>query len=568
MNHHHFGYHASIDFIHRLVTETPFAKKFELEESNPEWEEFRDSLPKRDRFRLCTQRVIGNAIWKSKKRDLCKYCWMPNPCCACEAIKKVAVGGTNKNTENNNNNNFWINVPSAATQRNLIKPVFLFHHDEFLSPTNSGRIAAICLDAPIVVWGLPGFEEILKKINHLYVEEYPLFLERAITIQNRVSQDGEGKSADENEQQEQQQEQEEDKDSEAFFQNVILKNRDSSRAIPKVSLLYPEDNCEVMETYIRREVLTSETKNNNKNDVQSENNITSSEKVPPSIQNSNKDQDFIIILLDATWPQAHRLNRHLPRNDPINAPPRVGIVIDNEKFGNGLFQPLRKRTRESGCSTLEATAMALSQLILAFGTTTTTTTNAENEKNNNNSIHSILANSVSTTMLWDMALFVDLVVTLKHLPTRAQHEFQGGEIAAIVAQLSKALPAYMNARREDAQAHKPAPVPLEELKANGILAPPPARYCYVCANYVGVNRMEEHCRGVDHRDKFYLRLEEVRQREIERGNADISKAELLTLTWFPRQEAKNNTALEDLWKVQAQNSAREPMRQREEDDDE
>ena len=51
------------------------------------------------------------------------------------------------------------------------------------------------------------------------------------------------------------------------------------------------------------------------------------------------------VLSDGTWGEAHRLNRHVPRSVP-----RVALSIPADYVS--LFAPLRKRTRETGVSTL------------------------------------------------------------------------------------------------------------------------------------------------------------------------------------------------------------------------
>jgi hypothetical protein len=107
--------------------------------------------------------------------------------------------------------------------------------------------------------------------------------------------------------------------------------------------------------------------------------------------------------------------------------------------------------------------------------------------------------------------------------------------------LSKGWLAYVTQIREEANARRPAPVPIQQLKDSGVLASPIMRYCYICSKYVGVNRMEEHCRGSDHQDRFHARKEEIRKEQPE-----LSDSQLAARAWYPRADAKENLALK--WK--------------------
>lgn len=82
----------------------------------------------------------------------------------------------------------------------------------------------------------------------------------------------------------------------------------------------------------------------------------------PSFSSSLKvtEHRFHFILLDSTWGQALSLNRHIPPRLP-----RVTLLIDPNY--ESLFSALRKRTRLSGVSTLEAASFACEQSLNALG---------------------------------------------------------------------------------------------------------------------------------------------------------------------------------------------------------
>lgn len=84
-------------------------------------------------------------------------------------------------------------------------------------------------------------------------------------------------------------------------------------------------------------------------------NVAAVEELPCSSDMFPRNEHRIhFILLDSTWGQALSLNRHIPPRIP-----RVKLVIDPHY--RALFSALRKRTRLSGVSTLEAASFACEQ---------------------------------------------------------------------------------------------------------------------------------------------------------------------------------------------------------------
>ncbi|TPP50679.1 DTW domain family protein [Leishmania donovani] len=185
-----------------------------------------------------------------------------------------------------------------------------------------------------------------------------------------------------------------------------------------------------------------------------------------AVSGSHSKRKVHLILLDSTWNQALSLNRHITRSIP-----RVSLEIADDY--ESLFQALRKRTRETCVSTLEATSMAVAQCVRAMG-------------------YAAEAASTSQTLSDAMKRFVDARCLLKY--ANAQFSTSG-----------EALEAFCNrrddARRRDAARRQEvlaAQMQADE-SARRLRLPPVLNYCYVCDCVIGWHRMTEHVMGRSHR---------------------------------------------------------------------
>ncbi|ORC90290.1 uncharacterized protein TM35_000093400 [Trypanosoma theileri] len=174
-----------------------------------------------------------------------------------------------------------------------------------------------------------------------------------------------------------------------------------------------------------------------------------------------------LLLSDGTWGQATSLNRHIPRSIP-----RVALSVDGTY--TSLFKALRKRTRETGVSTLEATAMAVEQCLRGL-----------DDSNDEIATRTI---SVLTSVMKD---FVDLRCLLKY------QDVCFTDCVEDVAELVE---------RRDAGRRVASLGRLRELhkrvendkEVRHLLLPPVLNYCYACDTPVLWHRMVEHVLGKKH----------------------------------------------------------------------
>ncbi|KEG14617.1 hypothetical protein DQ04_00371030 [Trypanosoma grayi] len=186
------------------------------------------------------------------------------------------------------------------------------------------------------------------------------------------------------------------------------------------------------------------------------------------VQNLEKGTKVHLVLSDGTWGQATALNRHIPHHIP-----RVALFIDRSY--KSLFKALRKQTRETGVSTLEATNMAMEQCLRGLY--------GANEA----------AVSSSSTLTAAMKEFVDLRCLLKYQDACFANDL--GAVANIV-------------ERRDIYRREAALGRLENMmyrvqndpEVRKLLLPPVLNYCYACDVAVGWHRMVEHALGKGHQE--------------------------------------------------------------------
>ncbi|KAG8342652.1 hypothetical protein TRVL_06519 [Trypanosoma vivax] len=185
------------------------------------------------------------------------------------------------------------------------------------------------------------------------------------------------------------------------------------------------------------------------------------------VQSLGSGEKIHLLLMDATWSQANALNRHVPRHIPR-------VVLRVSEGYDSLFKALRKRTRQTGVSTLEATTMALQQCL------------------GGSLCQAGVSLEVSEAMTAAMKEFVDLkcIVSYRNACfTKDTHA-----ISSIVDRrrdtVRKAMLDRNRMLRERFQL---------EPETRSLLLPPVLNYCYACDKMVCWYRMVEHVMGRSHK---------------------------------------------------------------------
>ncbi|KAH9599205.1 DTW protein [Trypanosoma melophagium] len=174
-----------------------------------------------------------------------------------------------------------------------------------------------------------------------------------------------------------------------------------------------------------------------------------------------------LLLSDATWGQAAALNRHIPRGIP-----RVALSVDGTY--TSLFKALRKRTRETGVSTLEATAMAVEQCLRGL-----------DDRNDAIATRSM---DVLTSVMKD---FVNLRCLLKYQDVCFTNCVEN--VAELVERRDAGRRIASQGRLREL--HKRVE---NDMEVRNLLVPPVLNYCYACDTPVLWHRMVEHVLGKKH----------------------------------------------------------------------
>lgn len=223
-------------------------------------------------------------------------------------------------------------------------------------------------------------------------------------------------------------------------------------------LLYPEDGAQLISDVfaVASPITTDEAVDNDDDDSHR---VDALRPPPPRLH---------LILSDGTWGQAHRVNRHVPRSIP-----RVALKIEDTY--ESLFVTLRKQTRTTGVSTLEATALAVSQRMTSLG---------QQED----------AALVDQHLLSTMKKFVDVVCVDK----RQEPVFNVSEAPELKQRRREHHQQMMDTERAAGKRNDEPERHVDEALFLALRAPPVLSYCYVCEMYIGWSRMPGHVVGVRH----------------------------------------------------------------------
>lgn len=249
-------------------------------------------------------------------------------------------------------------------------------------------------------------------------------------------------------------------DDDAWLLDAVQHNSREDRDYTYV-LLYPEDGCQTVAQFSKTSDTIAEVPSQSPEHVGS---------IGSSPRPARTRLHFI--LSDGTWNQAHRVNRHVPRGIP-----RVCLTISEEY--QSLFTPLRKQTRSTGVSTLEATVMAVAQQLRSGNHTDS----AQLVEERLTTLMKRYVDVVSVQSRRDPVFCVDTDEDIERLKQQRQMhhlDMMGAE------------------RRSGRRVPTPERIKSEEYKR--LAAPPVLSYCYVCDMWVGWSRMPGHVMGVNHKE--------------------------------------------------------------------
>ncbi|KAG5497409.1 hypothetical protein JIQ42_03895 [Leishmania sp. Namibia] len=405
-------------------------------EDSVEWKAFLASAEPEDRHAVTVRRRLSVELWRAHGRGLCLWCWFPSNVCMCAELDAYRAA-----------------LPADVLDEH-VEVTMLLHSEELMRSTNSGHIAAYLLGAPLRIWGLTEDDVYLQHLSPVerrsaacpaegpqsvyHVSLYPS--SDSVTIHDYIRNTYLSRSQVDN------------------GCDGGLKRDEGHTPEGEVGS-DDGDRVDTADTMLRSRALATER------DFES----SAVKPVPPLTAAGSRSyarRKLHLILLDSTWGQALSLNRHITRSIP-----RVSLEIADDY--ESLFQALRKRTRESCVSTLEATSMAVEQCVRAMGYT------AE-------------AACTSKTLADAMKRFVDARCLLKYAD--AQFTSRG-----------EALVEFCN-RRDDARrmdAARRQEVLAAQMQwdegARRLRLSPVLNYCYCCDCVVGWHRMAEHVMGRNHR---------------------------------------------------------------------
>ncbi|KAG5473870.1 hypothetical protein LSCM1_04505 [Leishmania martiniquensis] len=407
-------------------------------EDSLEWKAFLASTKPEDRHAVTVRRRLSVQLWRAHQRDICLWCWFPRSVCMCAELDTYRTA-----------------LPADVLDEH-VEVTMLLHSEELMRSTNSGHIAAYLLGAPLRVWGLvedDAYLQHLSPVEHrpavcssegpqsvYHVSLYPS--SGSVSIHDYIcsaylcrSQLGNGCAKGR-------------KRGEAHTPGENVGSDGGDDAHAHATATVPRTRAATTERSFEGAA------------VKPASSLTAADSA------SHGRRKLHLILLDSTWSQALSLNRHITRSIP-----RVYLEIADDY--ESLFQALRKRTRETCVSTLEATSMAVEQCVRAMGYT------AE-------------AACASWTLSDAMKKFVDAQCILKYADA---HFTTSGE----------ALDEFRNrrddARRKDAarRQERLAAQMLGDEAARRLRLPPVLNYCYCCDCVIGWHRMAEHVMGRSHR---------------------------------------------------------------------
>lgn len=281
-----------------------------------------------------------------------------------------------------------------------------------------------------------------------------------------------------------------------------------------------------------------------------------SENPPMSFLSSpvTEEHRFHFILLDSTWGQALSLNRHVP-----SCIPRLTLGIDPDY--KALFSALRKRTRLTGVSTLEAATFACEHSLRALGypvkakrTSTLlrevmmfyvnakcilksvgTPFQLPLEGLNYDSFHTGIAeaSTMNTEAIDSVSPFDHSVENRGAFLSSSEKGNGAGNITLSPTEKWNTIDA-LSTYQQQHEAYQKA-INIERYEAvqscfhpehgelRHLLPPPVLNYCYLCERVIGWHRMPEHVQGRSHR-QLLSKLRSHNSYRKQKGNGSLGKS--------------------------------------------
>lgn len=406
----------------RLTDEYASANIFFHAEDTPEWKSYLYSLHESERHRASVRRRLSTQMFFALQKVRCLYCWLPEAMCVCADLQAERI------------------KVEDALVNDHVDATMLLHVEEMMRTTNTGHLAAFILGSGVRVWG---------------IEEDDSWLQEAAEQNSMTCRVGDAPD---------------DGNDSLVEYYVLLYPEDGSLHISELTPGCDNEGMPGTARPLPSQLPAAE------DDTGAADTSTKKRSRSPRAYVAERKLHFI--LSDGTWGQAHRLNRHVPRQIP-----RVALTIDATY--ESLFAPLRKQTRITGVSTLEATTMAMVQRLRALQPLDKTLTDFD-----------VIADLVQDCLITTMKQYVDCVSVQKRQPTVYNRDPEHFEALRIKRNEAWAVnnTVTLNKRVSTASPEDDAD------KMKSLLIPPVLNYCYVCNQWVGWKRMVGHCLGSKHAD--------------------------------------------------------------------
>lgn len=419
-------------------------------EESIEWKSFLRSIPPKDRHQTIVKRTLSLSFWMAHRKNICVYCWLPAAMCACSMLQEYSnrmsrIWDASAQKEGKKDGQYYSSITP------LVKSSMVLHAEEVLRGTNSGHIAAFILHAPLLVWGVPKDDQYIQQLS---------------PIEEVAPGDQQGPSR-------------------KYF-NVCLYPASSAHTFPA----FVSQIMDPGKAFEEEKGNLGVNKVKNKESLHPLGNEASPRtKALDSGTNWLRKQDHFrgihLFLLDSTWRQALSLSRHIPA-----CVPRVLLQMD-ENY-ESLFVALRKRTRNTGVSTLEATNMAIEQCFLALGLITTSAESSRCLREAMMSFVNLKCLLKSSDIPFQEHQMKELEDT--HRKSGCLGEPLMPSVSELKAKHSEARSVANSALYDDVQKR----VNICDGEFRELLLPPVLNYCYVCDRTIGWHRMPEHVQGKRH----------------------------------------------------------------------
>ena len=568
--------------LEALAQQSPYF----AEERSERWRTFFSSLDPADRLEAATRRRMWMYFSLARFKRTCAYCWLPLPCCmcarvisSCRAVQR-AMGDPNWSHCDGADEGTGpaevgpaegVGEVAVSQPRPQVKVTFILHAQEVLRMTNSAHVAAMAMNAGLLVWGLPRHDERIAELGRYWetnppragcglgwpmndvggATEEPGSFEGVPIVAASGDSDHHGLSSDEHIAvasalssptsklpsssstkrlkrraesclaAQRRREGGGGCDGSSTTTAPSLLDADEVADLADMSvLLYPAVDASIpfeqLLAYrlgIRGSSLSSAAVTTSVATLDAPC-ISSSAPAGPTEPSVSVEEGsdaasvpaLHIYLSDGTWSQARVVNKHLSPHMP-----RVALDI-SDRYG-ALFQCLRRRTRESGVSTLEATTIAVSQAIAKDAScglfsrcdaTDRLVFTAEHQEAtvreecvttaldaDGSAGHLVPAGAlaVEAGLFGAMRVFVNTVAVLS-----SKEGARGSEDGALSGEEVRALvggeAAHKVAMQKMREAAQPAPPPLDAVRH--LLPAPVTNFCYACDMFVGFELMVRH----------------------------------------------------------------------------